>query len=189
MTKFRASENGSLESFPPCCPSHSCPSHRYSTTDTLFYTSLKVLALNQISSFLLLLSDMYIGFRPIRNYISCVRRELIFKICIMLQDFFIEFSRSRPCVLSRSILQVLYFGNCRNGICGSPNSFVLTSLLFVEVLRDACKNFIAPPSLTTFNKQMIFSSTHVSHVLIQFWHKHNKRLSIGKRKKFVSEWS
>lgn len=53
-------------------------------------------------------------------------------------DFFIEFSRHGPCILSRSILQLLYLPQC-NKVFGTLN--------FVDVLRDAAKNFIFPPAL------------------------------------------
>ncbi|XP_071449323.1 N-alpha-acetyltransferase 35, NatC auxiliary subunit [Hetaerina americana] len=53
-------------------------------------------------------------------------------------DFFIEFSRQSPCILSRSILQLLYLPTCSK-VLGTHN--------FVDVLRDAAKNFISPPAL------------------------------------------
>ena len=56
----------------------------------------------------------------------------------LLQDFFIDFSRHGPCILSRSVLQLLYLPQC-NKVFGTLN--------FVDVLRDAAKNFIFPPAL------------------------------------------
>ncbi|PNF30562.1 N-alpha-acetyltransferase 35, NatC auxiliary subunit [Cryptotermes secundus] len=53
-------------------------------------------------------------------------------------DFFIDFSRHGPCILSRSILQLMYLPQC-NRVFGTFN--------FVDVLRDAAKNFIFPPAL------------------------------------------
>ncbi|XP_044734192.1 N-alpha-acetyltransferase 35, NatC auxiliary subunit [Chrysoperla carnea] len=96
------------------------------------------------------------------RYIVKVQNQTAFHSAV---DFFIEFSRTRPCVLSRSILQTLYFGNSSVAHCGSPNTIVLTNILFVDVLRDACKNFIAPPSLTT--KQTTFSNVHVERAFLQ----------------------
>ena len=49
-----------------------------------------------------------------------------------------EFSRQSPCILSRSMLQIVYLPSS-NRIFGVHN--------FAEVLKDAAKNFIAPPSL------------------------------------------
>lgn len=53
-------------------------------------------------------------------------------------DFLTEFSKSSPCVLSRSIVQLLYLTQ--------PNK-VLGSQPMVEVLRDAVRTFIKPPAL------------------------------------------
>jgi hypothetical protein len=56
----------------------------------------------------------------------------------MLQDFFIEFSQHGPCILSRSVLQLLYLPKY-NKVFGTFN--------VVDVLKDAAKNFIFPPAL------------------------------------------
>ncbi|XP_012277568.1 N-alpha-acetyltransferase 35, NatC auxiliary subunit [Orussus abietinus] len=53
-------------------------------------------------------------------------------------DFFLEFSRQSPCILSRSMLQIVYLPTT-NRVFGTQN--------FADVLRDAARNFIAPPSL------------------------------------------
>ncbi|KAG7201584.1 hypothetical protein KM043_004329 [Ampulex compressa] len=53
-------------------------------------------------------------------------------------DFFLEFSRQGPCILSRSMLQIMYLP-VTNRVFGVQN--------FADVLRDAARNFIAPPSL------------------------------------------
>ena len=55
-----------------------------------------------------------------------------------LQDFFLEFSRQSPCILSRSMLQIVYLP-IANRVFGVHN--------FPDVLKDAAKNFIAPPAL------------------------------------------
>ncbi|XP_059048022.1 N-alpha-acetyltransferase 35, NatC auxiliary subunit isoform X2 [Achroia grisella] len=65
-------------------------------------------------------------------------------------DFFMEFSRQRACILSRSALQLLYL---------SPSPASTASLAqagpprphhaLLEILRDSVKNFVNPPSLTT----------------------------------------
>ncbi|XP_043280355.1 N-alpha-acetyltransferase 35, NatC auxiliary subunit [Venturia canescens] len=52
-------------------------------------------------------------------------------------DFFLEFSRSSPCILSRSMLQIVYLPT--NRVFGTQN--------FTDVLRDAARNFTAPPAL------------------------------------------
>uniref|UniRef100_A0A1B6I0N4 Protein MAK10 homolog n=1 Tax=Homalodisca liturata TaxID=320908 RepID=A0A1B6I0N4_9HEMI len=51
-------------------------------------------------------------------------------------DLFIELSRSNPCIVSRSVMQLLYMNR--------PNSCV-------EALRDAARTFISPPSLAPRN--------------------------------------
>lgn len=53
-------------------------------------------------------------------------------------DFFLEFSRQSPCILSRSMLQIVYLPTT-NRVFGVHN--------FADVLRDAARNFVAPPSL------------------------------------------
>ncbi|XP_063228469.1 N-alpha-acetyltransferase 35, NatC auxiliary subunit [Bacillus rossius redtenbacheri] len=53
-------------------------------------------------------------------------------------DFFIEFSCHSPCILSRSILQLLYLPVFNK---------VFGTLSFSDVLREAAKNFIFPPAL------------------------------------------
>ncbi|XP_033211801.1 N-alpha-acetyltransferase 35, NatC auxiliary subunit [Belonocnema kinseyi] len=53
-------------------------------------------------------------------------------------DFFLEFSRNSPCILSRSMLQIVYLPSA-NRVFGMQK--------FTDVLRDAARNFIAPPAL------------------------------------------
>lgn len=48
-------------------------------------------------------------------------------------DFFIDFSQSNPCILSRSVLQLLYIGT---------NDFAVK-----DSLKDAIKSFICPPAI------------------------------------------
>lgn len=67
-----------------------------------------------------------------------------------LQDFFMEFSRQKPCLLSRSVLQVLYI---------PPPSSLLTNSRVVEILREAAKSFICPPSLSS--KTLLASNSQV----------------------------
>ncbi|XP_043478870.1 N-alpha-acetyltransferase 35, NatC auxiliary subunit [Leptopilina heterotoma] len=57
-------------------------------------------------------------------------------------DFFLEFSRHSPCILSRSLLQIVYLPS-------TSRVFGLQS--FNDVLRDAARNFIAPPALMPKN--------------------------------------
>ncbi|CAH1285825.1 unnamed protein product [Diabrotica balteata] len=47
-------------------------------------------------------------------------------------DFFIDFSKSSPCILSRSALQMMYPGSTGN---------------LKEILKEAVKSFISPPAL------------------------------------------
>ncbi|XP_066582916.1 N-alpha-acetyltransferase 35, NatC auxiliary subunit [Prorops nasuta] len=53
--------------------------------------------------------------------------------------FFLDFSRQSPCILSRSMLQIVYLPKNTNRVFGVQN--------FADVLRDAARNFIAPPVL------------------------------------------
>ncbi|CAH0695085.1 unnamed protein product [Spodoptera exigua] len=70
-------------------------------------------------------------------------------------DFFMEFSRQRACILSRSALQLLYLSpspantasmaqSAMNGPVGQPRP----QHPFVEILRESVKNFVNPPALT-----------------------------------------
>lgn len=62
--------------------------------------------------------------------------------CIYFQqDFFYNNARHRPppCVLSRSLLQLLYIPLCNRVLGQQP---------LTEVLQDAARTFIAPPALT-----------------------------------------
>lgn len=76
-----------------------------------------------------------------------------------LQDFFIEFSRTSPCILSRSILQLLYLPHY-NRVLGAHN--------FTDVLREAAKTFICPPALmpksTLLNNQQVHTQLAYFHV-------------------------
>ncbi len=58
-----------------------------------------------------------------------------------LQDFFYNIGRQRPppCVLSRSLLQLLYIPLCNRVLGQQP---------LTEVLQEAARTFIAPPVLT-----------------------------------------
>ncbi|KAL4716548.1 hypothetical protein ACJJTC_010212 [Scirpophaga incertulas] len=70
-------------------------------------------------------------------------------------DFFMEFSRQRACILSRSALQLLYLSpspattasmaqSAMNGPVGQPRP----QHAFVEILRESVKSFVNPPALT-----------------------------------------
>merc|ERR1719232_138785 len=73
-------------------------------------------------------------------------------------EFFMEFGRSSPCVLSRSISQLLY-----TPLYPSPQNQAarLSGPLpaFQDLLKEACKSFIAPLALTMktapFNTQQV----------------------------------
>lgn len=76
-------------------------------------------------------------------------------------DFFIEFSKSSPCILSRSALQILYSGS-HSTIYGSNPSALK------EILKDSAKAFISPPALTSkpllSNQQArLYVDTFLSH--------------------------
>ncbi|KAF5277241.1 hypothetical protein FQR65_LT00349 [Abscondita terminalis] len=55
-------------------------------------------------------------------------------------DFFIEFSKGSPCLLSRSALQLLYLGSHNVVLATNPN-------ILKDLLKDAAKSFISPPAL------------------------------------------
>ena len=62
---------------------------------------------------------------------------------MFFQNFFIDFSKkSGHCLLSRSVLQILYLGNRRH---------ILRVIPFEEFLKESIKNFIAPPVLMPRN--------------------------------------
>ena len=88
-----------------------------------------------------------------------------------------EFGRSSPCVLSRSISQLLYtplYPSPQNQaarlsgplpafqvccICFSSTPILANSINFQDLLKEACKSFIAPLALTMktapFNTQQV----------------------------------
>ncbi|KAG8312628.1 N-alpha-acetyltransferase 35 NatC auxiliary subunit [Homalodisca vitripennis] len=70
-------------------------------------------------------------------------------------DLFIELSRSNPCIVSRSVMQLLYMNR--------PNSCV-------EALRDAARTFISPPSLAPRNPFVTLaqSATSVKYPGVNF---------------------
>merc|ERR1711884_803842 len=79
-------------------------------------------------------------------------------LCSLFQEFYMEFGRSSPCVLSRSISQLLY-----TPLYPSPQNQAarLSGPLpaFQDLLKEACKSFIAPLALTMktapFNTQQV----------------------------------
>merc|ERR1719419_1050611 len=65
-------------------------------------------------------------------------------------DFFQSFSATSPCVLSRSVLQLLYtplHSPPTRQLMGSPPAGPPLPPGFPELLRDSCKSFMAPPCL------------------------------------------
>ncbi|XP_074657806.1 N-alpha-acetyltransferase 35, NatC auxiliary subunit-like [Tubulanus polymorphus] len=60
-------------------------------------------------------------------------------------EFFIDYSKTAPCVLSRSILQLVYL---------SPSRRILGQHLVADVLRDTIRAFIAPPALSPKNNAL-----------------------------------
>jgi len=69
-------------------------------------------------------------------------------------DFFHSFSEARPCVLSRSVLQILY----------GPMRFKKPTMEeMVESMKEAIKSFIAPPVLTV--KSVIAHNREVRTIL------------------------
>ncbi|XP_018332280.1 N-alpha-acetyltransferase 35, NatC auxiliary subunit isoform X2 [Agrilus planipennis] len=76
-------------------------------------------------------------------------------------DFFIDFSKGSPCILSRSALQLLYLGS-NTTIIGS-NSNVLKDLL-----KESAKAFISPPALMsktilTNQQARLYVDTFLTH--------------------------
>ncbi len=71
-----------------------------------------------------------------------------------LQHYFIELSRTNPCIVSRSIMQILYM---------PENGKVLGTSNIVDVLRDTARNFICPPVLSVrsviLNKDEVWKAT------------------------------
>jgi hypothetical protein len=87
-------------------------------------------------------------------------------------EFFIDYSSSGPCVLSRSVLQVLY--QPLHSLPGHAPPVASLSLSVSsrgpappqlnDLLRDACKTFIAPPAI--MYKTPPFSANQVNGVTI-----------------------
>ncbi|CAG4979544.1 unnamed protein product [Parnassius apollo] len=70
-------------------------------------------------------------------------------------DFFMEFSRQRACILSRSALQLLYLSpspattaSMAQSAINSPAGQPRPPHPFVEILRESIKSFVNPPALT-----------------------------------------
>ncbi|XP_075970669.1 N-alpha-acetyltransferase 35 isoform X1 [Anticarsia gemmatalis] len=70
-------------------------------------------------------------------------------------DFFMEFSRARACILSRSALQLLYLSpspastaSMAQSNMSAPAGPPRPQHAFVEILRDSVKHFVNPPALT-----------------------------------------
>ncbi|XP_054724414.1 N-alpha-acetyltransferase 35, NatC auxiliary subunit-like [Uloborus diversus] len=80
-------------------------------------------------------------------------------------DFLNEFSKTSPCVLSRSVLDLLYL---------SEPGKVLGSMHIVDVMRDALRTFIKPPSLVPRSPLMMnpqakeYVETFLSHCVRPF---------------------
>ncbi|GFY63350.1 n-alpha-acetyltransferase 35, NatC auxiliary subunit [Trichonephila inaurata madagascariensis] len=85
-------------------------------------------------------------------------------------DFLSEFSKTSPCVLSRSVLQLLYMNQAK---CSEPGK-VLGTMHIVDVLRDAIKAFIKPPALMPRSPLMFnpsakeYVETFLSHSIRPF---------------------
>lgn len=82
-------------------------------------------------------------------------------------DFFMEFSRQRACILSRSVLQLLYLSPSPASTAshgqglGSPSHQA-----FVEILRESLKSFVNPPALT--NKSPLVSTPQAREFVENF---------------------
>lgn len=87
------------------------------------------------------LSALILRLRSICNVKECVTFHAAL-------DFLNEFSKNSPCVLSRSILQLLYL---------SEPGKVLGSIHIVDVLREAIRSFIKPPALLPRSPLMLNS--------------------------------
>lgn len=82
-------------------------------------------------------------------------------------DFFIDFSKGSPCILSRSALQLLYIGS--NNILLMSNPSILK-----DILKESAKTFISPPSLTarailfTNQQAKIYVESFLTHCIRPF---------------------
>lgn len=72
-----------------------------------------------------------------------------------LQDFFMEFSRQRACILSRSALQLLYLSpspattaSMAQSAMNAPPASPRPPHAFREILRESVRSFVNPPALT-----------------------------------------
>ncbi|CAH1969133.1 unnamed protein product [Acanthoscelides obtectus] len=66
-------------------------------------------------------------------------------------DFFIEFSKTSPCILSRSALQLLYSGSKESNLR--------------DIVREAVKSFICPPALLS---KSLLSNSQAKHYVDTF---------------------
>ena len=103
-----------------------------------------------------------------------------FKI-LFLQEFLEKFSELEPCVLSRSIAQVLYLGTGNNsstpssvagGSTGDDSNKLWGGHTMADTLREAARQFISPPALIpkapVLNNPQVRYSTHSYCVKFNF---------------------
>ncbi len=100
----------------------------------------------------------------LESFISRLRRVCKIYECTSFNsalEFFNDFSKNVPasCVLSRSILQVLYL---------PQPSLVFGTTHMSEVIRESCKLFIKPPSLCT-KSSLINSNSQAKELLEAFF--------------------
>lgn len=85
-------------------------------------------------------------------------------------DFFMEFSRQRACILSRSALQLLYLSPSPATTAATaqtvPSGVPRPHHIFIEILRDSIKNFVNPPVL--INKPMMPGTPQAREVVETF---------------------
>lgn len=90
-----------------------------------------------------------------RLQVVCLLNETTFVHSTL--DYFVEYSKKSPCVLSRSLLQLLFL---------APNRKLFGVHNMVDVLRETIKSFIAPPALVS--KSQIFNSSQVKEYIDGF---------------------
>lgn len=79
-------------------------------------------------------------FNPTKcRYAQRVRRVYISLSFYLIQDFVSQFSRKCPCVLSRSILQLVILPHNNRKVFGVE--------LVQDTLRDAVRSFVLPPAV------------------------------------------
>ncbi len=76
-------------------------------------------------------------------------------LSFFLQDFFSDFSKQCPCVLSRSILQLIFLPYANKKVFGNE--------MLPDVLKDCIRIFVCPPVLAV--KSPLYNNPHAKEMV------------------------